>query len=80
MKKNIEIGTIIRTIVLTIALLNQFLEMAGFCPLPFEYEKIYEILTTIFTAVASLIAWWKNNSFTQSALEADEWKKNNKEK
>lgn len=67
--------TIIRTIVLFIALLNQVLTMFGLNPLPFSDEDIYSGLTMIFTVVATLWAWWKNNSFTQNAIEADEFLK-----
>lgn len=67
----IKKDTIIRTIVLIIALVNQALTIAGKNPLPFEDEEIMEFLSYIFTVAASLWAWWKNNSFTQNALEAD---------
>lgn len=67
----IKKDTIIRTIVLVIALINQALTIAGKNPLPFEDEEITEFLSYIFTVAASLWAWWKNNSFTQNALEAD---------
>lgn len=67
--------TIIRTIVLFVALLNQVLTMFGLNPLPFSNEDIYSGLTMIFTVVATLWAWWKNNSFTQNAIEADEFLK-----
>lgn len=67
----IKKDTIIRTIVLVIALVNQALTIAGKNPLPFEDGEITEFLSYIFTVAASLWAWWKNNSFTQNALEAD---------
>lgn len=67
--------TIIRTIVLFVALLNQVLTMFGLNPLPFSDEDIYSGLTMIFTVAATLWAWWKNNSFTQNAIEADEFLK-----
>lgn len=63
--------TIIRTAALIIALVNQALTLAGKSPLPFENEEITEFLSYIFTAAASLWAWWKNNSFTRNAIEAD---------
>lgn len=63
--------TIIRTIVLIVALVNQALTLAGKNPLPFENEEITEFLSYIFTVAASLWAWWKNNSFTRNAIEAD---------
>ena len=68
---NIKKETIIRTIVLIVALINQALTIAGKNPLPFEDEAIVEGLSYLFTAAASLWTWWKNNSFTKNAIEAD---------
>lgn len=70
-KTKISKDTIIRTIVLGIALLNQILTMLGINPLPFSDEEVYTVGTTIVTAIASIWAWWKNNSFTPAAIEAD---------
>lgn len=64
--------TIIRTIVLIVALINQALTLAGKNPLPFEDDEIVNVLSYAFTLGASLWAWWKNNSFTQNAIKADE--------
>ena len=64
--------TIIRTIVLIVALVNQALTLSGKNPLPFEDDEIVNVLSYVFTAAASLWAWWKNNSFTQNAIKADE--------
>lgn len=70
--KNIKAGTIIRTVCLVVALVNQGLMMAGHSLLPITDEQITELLTLLFTIVSSLWAWWENNSFTQSAIVADE--------
>ena len=64
--------TIIRTIVLIVALINQALTLAGKNPLPFEDDEIVNVLSYAFTLGASLWAWWKNNSFTENAIKADE--------
>lgn len=63
--------TIIRTILLIAALINQALVIAGKQVLPFTDEQIYTGLSMMFTAGTSLLAWWKNNSFTDEALAAD---------
>ncbi len=68
-------GTIARTAVLIFALINQLLTMAGYNPLPFSDSAVYELVTNVFTVVAALVAWWKNNSFTQNAMSADEYLK-----
>ena len=67
--------TIIRTIVLVLALVNQTLTLTGKNPIPFTDEFVGELVSMLFTAGASLWAWWKNNSFTKSAISADEYLK-----
>jgi len=63
--------TIARTIVLVIALVNQILTVFGINPLPFSEDTVYETVTLLFTIGATAWAWWKNNSFTKEAIEAD---------
>lgn len=67
----ISAGTIARTIILLLALINQCLSMAGVSPLPIEDEQVETIITTTWTVIAAVWAWWKNNSFTQAALAGD---------
>jgi SPP1 family holin len=71
---NISKGTIIRTVVLLIALLNQLLLAFGKNPLPFSDEGIYEGVSAVVTVGAGLWSWWKNNSFTKAAIKADKYK------
>lgn len=70
--KKVDKATIARTVVLVVALINQVLTMGGYNPLPWANEAVYEGVTAALTVAASLTAWWKNNSFTQAAIEADE--------
>ena len=65
--------TIIRTIVLFVTLVNQVLTVCGKNPLPFSETELYEILSLMATAGVSLWTWWKNNSFTAAAVEADRY-------
>ena len=74
-KRKIEPATIARTAVLIFALVNQILTMIGKNPLPFAEEDVYTAVTGILTVGAALWTWWKNNSFTQAALEADVYRK-----
>lgn len=67
----INAGTIARTIVLALALVNQCLALAGISPIPIEDEQVVTIISTCWTVAASLWSWWKNNSFTPAALEGD---------
>ena len=71
MKRKIEKGTIVRTVVLGVALVNQCLTIAGKSPPPFSNEEVGQAVSAVITVGASLWAWWKNNSFTQPAIEGD---------
>lgn len=63
--------TIARTIFLFIALANQMLAIAGKEVLPITEDTVYQLVSLIATIVAAIMAWWKNNSFTKAAIEAD---------
>ena len=71
MKTNITSGTIARTIILALALVNQLLSVTGHAVLPIEDAQVETLVSTIWTVVAACVAWWKNNSFTAQAQEAD---------
>ena len=78
-KMNITSGTIARTIILVLALLNQILTAMGHSVINISDESINTLISTGFTIVTAIDAWWKNNSFTQSALKADEVMREGKE-
>ena len=71
MKKKISAGTLTRTAVLGLALTNQLLSAAGKPLLPIDNAQLEQMISTGFTVGAALTAWWKNNSFTPEAIEAD---------
>nr|DAL33396.1 MAG TPA_asm: holin [Caudoviricetes sp.] len=67
----ISAGTVARTAALLLALTNQVLSALGKPVLPIESETVEQLVTAGITTVTALVAWWKNNSFTTAALEAD---------
>ena len=67
----ISAGTIARTACLLLALTNQVLSALGKPVLPIESATVEQLVTAGITTVTALVAWWKNNSFTPAALEAD---------
>ena len=69
--KRISTDTIARTICLVFALVNQVLAIFGKNVLPFTNDEIYQAVSLVATLSTSLLAWWKNNSFTSAAIEAD---------
>lgn len=71
-QSKITAGTIARTIILLLALVNQCLSMAGIQVIPIADEDVNLLVSTAWTVIASLAAWWKNNSFTSAAIQADQ--------
>lgn len=72
--KKITDGTLARTLILILALLNQIFAIFGIDTINIEEDSIYQVISVLFTIGAAIVAWWKNNSFTQSAIAADELK------
>lgn len=58
-----DAGSIARTIALALAWINQILAMNKISPIPVDEMTI----STVITGAISLLAWWKNNNFTQHA-------------
>ena len=73
MDTKISADTIIRTILLVVTLINAVLTMTGHNPLPFAEDELYTALSCLATIGATVWAWWKNNSFTAEAIEADRY-------
>lgn len=69
----VKTETIIRTIVLILALANQVLAIYGKQKIPITEDEVYQLVTLIITIGSALWAWWRNNSFTQPAIKADEY-------
>lgn len=73
MKQNKE--TIIRSIVTLLAVINQLAISFGWYSEVIDKNTIFEIVSAIATIGSVIWSWWKNNSFTASAKEADEYLK-----
>lgn len=71
MNEKISAGTIARTIILFLGLVNQILALTGHSILPISDEMIVNTVSLIWTIVAAVAAWWKNNSFTKEAIQGD---------
>lgn len=69
--QKVEKGTIIRTIVNIVAMVNLGLTLAGKNPIPYSETEIYTGLSVAMEIGANLWTWWKNNSFTKPAIRAD---------
>lgn len=72
MKKcKISPATLARTAALALALTNQVLSATGHRVLPIESAELEQLVSTGLTIATALVSWWKNNSFTPEAIEAD---------
>lgn len=71
--EKVDAATWTRLALLAAALINNALEIFGYS---LSQGRAGEIFTVIFTVFAALCAYWKNNSFTHAAIEADEYMKN----
>ncbi|MGN8914542.1 phage holin [Anaerofustis butyriciformans] len=74
--KNVSSGTIARTLFLFVSLVNSALGMFGFTSLDIDENTIYTVVTGLTTIVSAVLAFWKNNSFTKEAIEADKYREN----
>jgi len=82
--KNIDKGTVIRLVLLLLALINQSLIALGVPVIPIEDDQItnlvdaiYLVGSMLFTIVTALIAWFKNNYVTKKGLAQKEVLKEN---
>ncbi len=77
--KNFDKGTVIRTVLLFMALINQALILIGKPILPISEEQVTSLAETlylafsmIFTIVTTLVAWFKNNYVTDKGKQQKE--------
>ncbi|MBQ4556874.1 MAG: hypothetical protein IJA60_04420 [Clostridia bacterium] len=63
--------------------MHRFFRHCGKPIIPIANETVEALITAAFTIGAAVVAWWKNNSFTNAAIEGDkvmnEIKANNKD-
>lgn len=67
-------GTIARTIIFFITLINGIFAIIGWNPINIDSSAVYDAVSVIALFVGSIVAWWKNNSFTKPAIQADNMK------
>ncbi|MCC9087222.1 phage holin [Bacillus pumilus] len=77
--KNFDKGTVVRTVLLFIALINQGLIMFGKPVLPISEDQVntltetlYLAFSMVFTLVTTLVAWYKNNYVTDKGKKQKE--------
>lgn len=63
--------TIIRTAITFLAMINSVLVFCGKNVLPWSENEMYQAFSITLDVVATIWAWWKNNSFSPNAIKAD---------
>lgn len=69
--RGVSAQTWVRTVVLLLALINQALVVFGITKTEVEIETWTQYVSYAFTVITAVWSWWKNNSFTLKAQEAD---------
>lgn len=72
-------GTIVRTVMTLLVVLNLILKSFGINTLTFSENGVVCVIEALVEIGAVLAAWWYNNSFTENAKKADQFFKKLKE-
>lgn len=68
-------GTIVRTVMLIIVLINMILKHFGLDVINVSESEILSVLEMLIEIAVIIVTFWKNNSFTDKAIKADEFLK-----
>lgn len=68
-------GTIVRTVMLIIVVLNMILKHFGIDVINVSENEVLSVLEMLIEIATIIVTFWKNNSFTQNAIKADEFLK-----
>ena len=71
MKQKITKGTIIRTAVLFIVIINFILQKLGMDIIDASESEIANFIEMLISVATIVVAWWENNSVSQNAIKAD---------
>lgn len=64
-------ATIVRTILVVLVIINSVLEKLGIDIIPVDENAILMLVETGIEIAVIVVAWWKNNSFSENAIKAD---------
>lgn len=72
-------GTLVRTIMLVIVLINMILKHFGIDLINVDENQILAFVEAVIEVAVIVVTFWKNNSFTDKAIKADQFLKTLKE-
>ena len=68
-------STIIRTILVLLVIVNIILERCGVDVIPADENTITMLVETVIEIAVIAVGFWKNNSYTEKAIQADKFLK-----
>jgi len=68
-------GTIVRTIMIVLVIVNMVLGRMGYDIINVDENEILELVETLIEIAVIVVGFWKNNSYTEKAIRADEFLK-----
>ena len=66
-------GTIVRTIMLVILIINLILKQLGYELINVSESQVLSVVEMLIEIAVIVVSFWKNNSYTEKAIEADEF-------
>ena len=66
-------GTIVRTIMLVIVIINLILKQLGYELINVSESQVLSVVEMLIEIAVIVVSFWKNNSYTEKAIEADEF-------
>ncbi len=64
-------GTVVRTVLLAVVLVNIVLKAFGMNPVQVDERSVVSVIENVVSIVVIMLNWWKNNSFSDEAKNAD---------
>ena len=67
-KLKVSAGTFVSLVLMILGIINLVLQALGKPPIQFGTQEVTIFVTALYTFVAGIYAWWKNNNVTKNAL------------
>lgn len=69
-------GTIVRTICIAIVIINLILQKLGIDVINVSESTILSVVEMLIQIAVIIVGFWKNNSYTEKAIQADQFLQN----
>ena len=66
-------GTIVRTIMMLLVIVNIVLQHMGYDIIDVDESAILTLVELLIEIAIMIVGFWKNNSYTEKAIKADEF-------